>query len=463
MSYRVEDTIAAIASPPGGAARGIVRLSGDRVGDCLSQCFRSEPAGFEPRTYQSQACVVAGSVTTKTLGAIPVELLYWPGERSYTRQPSAEIHTIGSPPLLQAVLAEVCESGARLAEPGEFTMRSFLAGRLDLTQAEAVLGVIDAHDRSQLNAALSQLAGGVAQPLNALRQQLLTLLAHLEAGLDFVEDDIEFITAEELDQQLAAVAAGVSRIAEQMQSREDTATSPRIILTGAPNAGKSSLLNALVAADTAIVSPTPGATRDYVEQPLQLGEMQVLLVDTAGIETEELTGSDTQAATISGSAQLATQSQQKNADLELFCLDASRNSTAWEQQNREAVSRRENALCILTKSDLPPALAAAPAEVMVSSTTGEGLDALRRALADRLRALAGPATGVAATASRCRESLREAARNLETAREAAIAGMGEELVAADVRAALQGIGQVTGVIYTDDILDKIFSTFCIGK
>jgi len=463
MSYQVEDTIAAIASPPGGAARGIVRMSGAGVAHCLAGCMVQHGVAFNPAAYpQHTSQVLQADIATDDVGKVPVELLYWPSDRSYTRQPSAELHTIGSPPVLQAVLTTVCSHGARLAEPGEFTMRSFLAGRLDLTQAEAVLGVIDATDRTQLNSALSQLAGGIGAPLNRLRAELLTLLAHLEAGLDFVEDDIEFITAEELDSQLGGIATQVASIASQMHSREDVAAAPRVILSGAPNAGKSSLMNALAAENAAIVSPIAGATRDYIEQQIQLGALSVTLVDTAGIEThsspQNATGTD-----IAADAQQATFQQQKTADLELFCVDGSCSLTSWQQQQRQLLLKRENGMCVFTKSDLPSAVTAAAGELAVSSVTGAGMEQLRTTLEARLRTLAEPVTGVAATAARCRESLREAAAHLTAARDAAIAELGEELVAADVRSALQCIGQVTGAIYTDDILDKIFSTFCIGK
>ncbi len=197
MLYPLDDTIVAIASAPGGAARGILRTTGPAVPGCLLGIFQPE----EPVDWPAlgAATVVPGSLTLDANQArLPGELYVWPTSRSFTGQPVAEFHTLGSPPLLEAALRAVCSCGARLAEPGEFTLRAFLCGRLDLTQAEAVLGVIDAAGPGEFQAALSQLAGGLAVPLRRLRDLLLDLLAHLEAGFDFADEDLAFIAAGEL-------------------------------------------------------------------------------------------------------------------------------------------------------------------------------------------------------------------------------------------------------------------------
>ena len=203
------DTIAAIATAPGGGARAIVRISGPNVAEILAGCFRphGEPilaSARLPRVVPGEVLLPGGPVQE-----LPADLYFWPTCRSYTRAPLAELHTLGSPPLVAALLAAVCAAGARLAEPGEFTLRAFLAGRIDLVQAEAVLGVIDARNQRELSDALARLAGGLSAPLMELRETLLELLAHVEAGLDFVEDDIQFVAASEIQRQLDDAIATV--------------------------------------------------------------------------------------------------------------------------------------------------------------------------------------------------------------------------------------------------------------
>src|SRR5262245_21729604 len=285
MSFDLDDTIAAIATAPGGALRGIVRVSGP---DCLTVV--ESLVGWDKQAELASAhrgipsCRRGFVRLPRNLGEAPATIYLWPTDRSYTRQPSAELHLPGSPPVMEAALGAVCNAGARLARPGEFTMRAFLAGRLDLTRAEAVLGVIDASSGRELDTALAQLAGGLALPLAALREQLLDLLAHLEAGLDFAEEDIEFISSAELEKQLAAAAAAIATIAEQMKSRGEAGRLPRIVLMGLPNVGKSSLLNAMARDEAAIVSEIAGTTRDFVTRRVKIGGRECLITDTAGVK-----------------------------------------------------------------------------------------------------------------------------------------------------------------------------------
>ncbi|HEY2760458.1 MAG TPA: tRNA uridine-5-carboxymethylaminomethyl(34) synthesis GTPase MnmE, partial [Pirellulales bacterium] len=235
----LDDTIAAVASAPGGAARGIVRLSGPYIRQIISRCFQASDAALDWKNL-AEPTVISGRFKTERPGLaesssnfeLPADIFLWPTARSYTRQPLAEIHTLGSPPLLQAVLQAVCTMGARLANSGEFTLRAFLAGRIDLTQAEAVLGVIDAVDRRQLRAALDQLAGGLSRPLHQLRSDLLNLLADLEAGLDFVEDDIRFVTATELQSQLKHASGQLEELLNQLSERAAGAELPHVVLIG---------------------------------------------------------------------------------------------------------------------------------------------------------------------------------------------------------------------------------------
>ncbi len=459
MSFPLDDTIAAVASPPGGAARAILRLSGPDVRACVGRVFRPD----EPVDLYAVAAptAMAGSLALEGLAArIPCELYLWPEGRSYTGQPVAEIHTLGSPPLVEKALRALCAAGARLAERGEFTLRAFLSGRLDLTRAEAVLGVIDAAGPAELAAALTQLAGGLGAPLSQLRDGLLDLLADVEAGLDFADEELPFITSDQLSGRLAAAAEEVQRLLRQMTSRAEAAERTRVVLFGWPNTGKSSLFNAL-AGGTALVSDHPGTTRDYLTAELDLGGARCVLVDTAGMEPESQSPeSQSPQDPVRRAARAAAADQERQAQVRLFCLDASRPPNAWEGAQ---LAGGTDGLVVLTKIDLPRRIEPGPDSVATSSVTGEGIARLRERIAEAVLASAPPGEVVAGTAVRCRESLRLAARSLHRAGEACRLAAGEELVAAEVRAALEELGKTVGAVYTEDVLDRIFSRFCIGK
>ncbi|MCH5376407.1 MAG: tRNA modification GTPase [Planctomycetes bacterium] len=453
----MDDTIAAIASPPGGAFRGILRLSGPGVIACLQRCFRSEDTGGLGWNDSMLARVLSGRmIIPPPIHDLPCDVYFWPGPRSFTRQTVAEIHTIGSPPLLEAALSTVCAAGARLARPGEFTMRAFLAGRLDLTQAEAVLGVIDARNRRQLESALGQLAGGLAQPLHELRDRLLDLLADVEAGLDFVDEDIQFVSDSELEHRLGAAAERLDSLNRQMSGRSQTAELCRVVLVGCPNVGKSSLMNALVNEQAAIVADTAGTTRDYLTRRASFQGLDCLLVDTAGVQVQT---TDSLAA----AAQALGIEQAQGAHLQLWCIDATRHLNQWE---RAALVEPAPAprLLVLTKTDQLISTDLHAEAVPTSSQTGAGLDLLRQAIFEILSEQMDSEAGIVAqTALRCRESLRGAAESLQRAREYTAGAAGDEVVAAEIRIALDELAQVVGAVYTEDILDRIFSRFCIGK
>jgi tRNA modification GTPase len=362
---------------------------------------------------------------------------------------------MGSPPVLHAALRTVCAAGARLAGPGEFTLRAFLAGRLDLTQAEAVLAVIDAGSRTELDVALRQLAGGLAGPLQQLRDRLLDLLAQVEAGLDFVDEDIEFIAAPDLQRQLNSAAVQLARLTEQISSRGHADEQFRVVLTGWPNVGKSSLMNSLVGQQAALVSPQAGTTRDYLTRTVSICGLDCRLVDTAGWDTGA-------GGSIAESAQSLASQQTGQAHVQLFCLDATRHLNAWERQSLAGPPPADRIL-VLTKTDGLRSTDLHLDAVPTSSRTGAGIADLRRAIYERITAELGGADVVAGTAIRCRESLRRSAAALELAQQAAVNAAGEELVAAELRLALDELAQVVGAVYTEDVLDRIFSRFCIGK
>lgn len=454
MRRTLDDTIAAIASAHGGAARGIVRLSGPAAVQCALKVFRSDSDSNVD--YGARSVVHEGRVLPQGWHTpAPATLLVWPEGRSYTGQAAAELHTFGSPPLLEALLQSLCRSGARLAEPGEFTMRAFLAGRLDLAQAEAVLGVIEAKRPEQLDAALSQLAGGLSGPLGALRENLLELLARIEAGFEFVEEDIEVLSPGELADCLAQAAAELGRLQKQMEQRTESAD-PTVVLVGLPNTGKSTLFNALTGGK-ALVDAQPGTTRDYLIANIDLGGLRCRLVDTAGRMPETVLeplaeAADRLAARESGAASAT-----------VLCLDVTSPLRPWERQqlDRRPCSKR---LIVLTKCDLPRRTDYRGEAIETSAHLGRGLEALRTALREAIGSVQATASDmVATTAVRCRESIDLAATAVRRAEDIALQQGGEELLAAELRLALDELGKVVGAVYTDDVLDRIFSRFCIGK
>ena len=489
-SLDIDDTIAAIASPPGASERGIVRISGPDATKCIASCFF--PDDGRSLAQQSTVDSVPGNLQLDTDLRLPGRLLVWPTDRSYTRQPSAEFHTIGSSPLLQLALKAVCDAGARVARPGEFTLRAFLSGRLDLTQAEAVLAVIDARGEDDLRLSLDQLAGGLATPLTSIRNELIAILAELEAQLDFAEEDIEFISDSLLFQKLDQASDQLSSIVNQISGRHVTEEKFTAVLTGLPNAGKSSLFNCLLGESKAIVTNIAGTTTDYVTGELSQSGVTIQLIDTAGFEQIET--SETASSQIQASAQDARQDRIERADLCIRCVAADAPVETWNgvgdldfhvaPTSDADLQNRSASILVVTQSDRPlaPHAAARLAEIdsgssesnqgqrifrnviRTSSLTSAGVVQLREILFKiAIEAQTSDSPIVGSTLRRTADSLNAAAKSVQLARRAASAGIGEELVASEIRHALDHLGCVVGTVYTDDILDVVFGQFCIGK
>ncbi len=438
----LEDTITALASAPGAGARAIVRISGPQTVAVIASIFRSA-AELEP----TRRCLSGELLLPSIPAPLPADLYLWPAPHSYTGQNVAEIHTLSSPPLLELLLAALLQAGARAAQPGEFTMRAFLAGKLDLTRAEAVIGVIEAGDQAELKQALTQLAGGVGRPMQELREDLLNLLADVEAGLDFADEDIHFVGQDDLLKRLSKGLALVMLVSKQLQQRAVSDHVFRVVLAGKPNAGKSSLFNALAGA-TALVSPQPGTTRDYLVQTLKIGDLLVELVDTPGWQS----GADT----IEVQAQTLAREQSERADLVLLCLRAGDPLSAAET---DLLGRTQPPVVgVSTQCDRASAL---PQFLPTSAVTGMGLDGLKRVLAERARVRAQPA--LAPSLSRCRHHVETCLEYLRRAHAIVLYNDPPELLALELRGALEQLGEMVGAVYTDDLLDRIFSRFCIGK
>ncbi|GIW94929.1 MAG: tRNA modification GTPase MnmE [Pirellulaceae bacterium] len=463
----LNDTIVAVASHLAGAARGVIRISGPDMADCLERLVHPPElvrrSGRLPGACQGWVRVAFDDHPRTYF--VPARILLWPTGRSYTRQPSAELHLPGSLPVLHAVLGLACQSGARLAYPGEFTLRAFLAGRLDLAQAEAVLGVIQAQDERQLSVALRQLAGGVSNSLEQLRQTLLDLLADVEAGLDFVEEDIRFITAGELRERLTTACQTLQKVADHLTRRHLFDGCYRVVLRGAPNAGKSSLFNALLGRPAAIVSEREGTTRDYLTAELEIGTFRVRLIDSAGGALPDKHGTQTPlpAGKLDALMSRMTEQAAETAHLELWCFDVSR---PWSDETLAELLKTlpANSLIVWCKADLTDASDRVErwGGILVSSHCGTGLAELRQAIASRLGDTAHDEV-MPLTAARCQDAVQDARSALQEALRLADCQAGDELVAGQLRAALDALGRLTGRVYTEDVLDRVFSRFCIGK
>jgi tRNA modification GTPase len=359
----------------------------------------------------------------------------------------AELHVLSCPPLVDLLVTRLLGGGARAAQAGEFTLRAFLAGKLDLTRAEAVLAVIEASSRDELRHALTQLGGGVTRPLQELRGDLLDLLADVEAALDFAEEDIQFVKQTDLLNRLGKGLALVTLLGKQLDQRSLGGRLFRVVLAGRPNTGKSSLFNAL-AGGHALVSPVPGTTRDYLVRMLDLGGARIELVDTAG--WQQVNGS------INEQAQALGREQAEQADLILLCLEAGHEITSAE----DALLSQKSppVLGIATKCDLA---AGGLGLVATSAVTRTGLEALRTLLTDWARAHARPA--LAPSLSRCCHHVHACLKYLRQAHHAVLFEDPPEILALELRSALDQLGEMVGAVYTDDLLDRIFSRFCIGK
>jgi tRNA modification GTPase len=384
---------------------------------------------------------------------VPTDLYFWSNRRSFTGQPLAELHTLGSPPVLEAILAELFATGVRPAQPGEFTLRAFLAGRIDLTQAEAVLGVIDAGSERELQRALDQLAGGLSGQILRLRADLLDLLADLEAGLDFADEAIEVVSQATLIGRLGLARDSVAELRCRADRRMRNSVCPRVVLAGPPNAGKSTLFNALAGASHALVSAEPGTTRDYLNANVEVAGLFVELIDTAG-RAESVDGIDEL-------AQRLGREQSDRARLVVWCQpvdDLQDGNSSFAE-----IIDTPQLLRVITKGDLN-LRANVHKDVVISVRTGNGLERLTAAIAKKLEGQLGDAAGLlGTTAARCYDSLTHALAALDRAVSIARQESDQELLAIEVRETLEELGKIAGAVYTDDILDRIFSKFCIGK
>jgi tRNA modification GTPase len=441
---RLRDTIVAISTPPGRGGLGVVRLSGKEACRIAEALLRPAPEWQPWQAHLSQLCDRDGVIDQ-------VVATYFQAPRSYTAEDVVEISCHGAPVVLRYAVEGALETGARLAEPGEFTLRAFLNGRIDLPRAEAVRDLIEATTLYQARIAAQQVDGSVSRRIAPLKEQLLELIALLEAGIDFAEDDISVAPPAEILRRLDPVLEGVARLAASFQYGGLVRQGLALAIVGRPNVGKSSLFNRLLEQDRAIVTDIPGTTRDVVSETASIAGIPVRLYDTAGIrEGTELVES----LGIARSYQAMT-----DADLTLVVMDASQPAGPEDEAllSRAAVAGRH--LLVSNKVDLH----AAERGIGVSALTGAGIAELREAILDAIAPGGMEQETGFITSIRHERLLRESAHYLEKAREAVAAGIPHEMLLLDLYAALRPIDGITGATTADDILNRIFSTFCIGK
>lgn len=462
MPLDLDDTIVALASPPGSALRGIVRISGRESAAIVAKLFQPDEASSDWQATRLPRRFTGFLDLPTVMVAVPLALMYWPTHRSYTGQPMAEFHLSGSVPLLEATIEHLCDNGARLARRGEFTMRAFMSGRIDLLQAEAVLGVIEATDHDELQKALSQLGGRITTRLGQLRIDLIALLGDLEAGLDFVEEDIEFITKSEISRRLEAALLLLEELAEVSVRRLPAGYRRRVVLAGLPNAGKSTLFNRLIGQQKAIVSEIAGTTRDYLTARLRLDSLEVELIDTAGWEDA--------ADLIMQQAQGLREEQVSVSDLVVWCstVNLAADEKSLDDRLRQMAENRCPALLhVLTQCDRQAKPETSDAEdcfLRISAASGVGMEGFTAELQSRLTGSQSARSELlGTTAVRCRDSLNRTIQSLRKAQTATTELRGDELIAIEIRQALYELSTILGEVYTDDILDHIFSSFCIGK
>lgn len=454
----VQDTIAAISTPLGEGGIGVIRVSGPEAGRIAATIFSRKRDGglLSHRFYYGEIVDPAnGDTLDEAL------LVFMRAPRSYTREDLVEIQCHGGYLVVQRLLDLVLRQGARLAEPGEFTKRAFLNGRIDLVQAEAIIDVIRSKTDAALTMAQHQREGLLSQRIAAAKERMVHALALIEAHIDFPEEEVGALTTAEIGRlagesafEIEGLLAGFS---EGRVLREGVA----VIIAGKPNVGKSSLLNTLLREKRAIVTSVPGTTRDIIEEVVNIGGLPVRMLDTAGVRrTDDIVEQEGVRLTLERIPQ---------ADLVLFMVDGAR---PFDDEDRMILTALGSCRVIVVrnKSDLPPVVQlpeelAGYESVSISTLNGEGVDRLRAMIRDAFlhgRAVDGREF-VALSQARHRDALTKAKDSLGGFSESLASGAGLELLALELREALQAVGEVTGETTPDDVLDLIFSRFCIGK
>jgi tRNA modification GTPase len=456
--YR-EDTIAAIATPPGVGSVGVVRISGPDSERIAADVFRRR--GGKNGGLHSHR-LYFGTVREPANGALLDEALIslMRKPRSYTGEDVVEFYCHGGPLVVRRILEVVLSRGARMAEPGEFTRRAFLNGRMDLAQAEAVMDLVHARTERALELAAGQVHGGLSQWVRELRESLLDIVVQIEAAVDFPEEEIELLRRDQLGARLTSLRDRIVDLAATYRWGRLFREGARVCIVGRPNVGKSSLLNALIGEERVIVTPVPGTTRDVIEESINLDGLPLVLWDTAGIHEAR---DQVEEIGVSLALQRAAQ-----ADAVLVVLDGS-----VPFSDEDAVVARigtgKKGIAVINKSDLQPRLQPEEVESLlgrkvcaVSAKEGTGIRELKAMLRELLLGVEAD-TGVVITNVRHKASLERAAAALGSAAESLGSGMPPEIIAVSLDETREALEEIVGIINNEDILERIFSKFCIGK
>lgn len=455
----MNDTISAIATAAGNAGVGIVRLSGDNALDVADKIFH---AANKRKLVDSSTREIffghvkdfSGAVVDEAVAVVMRE------PKSYTRENVVELQCHGGSVVLREVLKLTFEAGARPAERGEFTKRAFLNGRIDLTQAQAVLDVIQAKTSAALTVAQNQLAGRTSQTIREIRQALLNSAAHIEATIDFPEDDLDEVTLAEVNENISAQIDRLDELLKNQSTGKILREGLETAIIGKPNVGKSSLLNFFAKTERAIVTEIPGTTRDQIEEFVNVGGIPLKIVDTAGIRNS----SDTVEKIGIERAKTCAQ----RAELILALFDGSRPLDDEDAEIFNLLTDR-NALILLTKADLPPVTTVdmlakkipAAQVIKISLRDGSGVDEMLSAISDRVGKIDFEMSFV--RDEREADLLRRAVNHLREAQQTIRLNVGLDFVSIDLRAALECLSELTGESVSEDVLNEIFSKFCIGK
>jgi tRNA modification GTPase len=457
--YSLDDTIAAIATSIGQSGIGIIKMSGSEALPIAHKIFRSAVGSRYFQPYRLHYGHIIDPLSQAAIDEVLV--VYMPKPHSYTRQDVVEIHAHGGIVPLRRILQLVLSLGARPAEAGEMTLRAFLNGRLDLAQAEAVLDIIEAKTEAALRVANEQLNGTLSAQVSAIRSALLDTLAFLEASIDFVEDEIP---AQDIVGPLEEIVAQLTSLLKSADHGLIYRQGVKAAIVGRPNVGKSSLLNALLRGDRAIVTDIPGTTRDTLEETANIGGIPLVLVDTAGIRAE--TTDEVERIGIERSRRAL-----ERADLALMVIDGSQ-ALKSEDWDIARLAQNKSAILVINKKDLPAVqkpetlsdFLPRAVRVSVSAVTNQGIDILEGEI---VKLILGGAVTLSDTPMvsnpRHKALLQQALEHSQAAIVGQREGFTPDLVSIDVREAVEALGNITGETVTEDLLDTIFSKFCIGK